>query len=200
VNPDIPLDVNCDFNVSPMCWNLSQDLKINGDTFTYVLDEIHLDTAGTDVTVAELLDRHPIHRAGFRIWGDATGQHASTSATRSDYEIIEAAILESGNMVDVNIGRSNPRQSERVLSVNARLLTALGIRKFFVSSACKYTIIDFERTGFIPGTRQLDKAQTTSRSGGGKLKKASLTHHTDALGYKIFREWPVRGAQVTQTR
>ena len=200
LNPDLPLDVNCDFNVSPMAWNVSQDLKVNGDTYTYVFDEIHIDTAGTDITVAELLERYPLHRAGYRIWGDATGQHMTTSATRSDYEIIEQAIIEHGGVVEINIGRSNPRQSERVLSVNARLLTATGVRKFFVSKTCKYTLIDFERTGFIPGTRQLDKGQTASRSTGGKIKKASLTHHTDALGYKIFRMWPVRGAQVTQTR
>jgi hypothetical protein len=199
LNPELPLDVCCDFNVSPMSWNISQDFKINGDTYTYIFDEIHLDTAGTDVTVAELLERYPVWRPGFRIYGDATGQHVgATSATRSDYEIIEKAILESGNAVEINIGRSNPRQSERVLSVNARLLTGLGLRKLFVSRACKYTIIDFERTGFIPGTRQLDKSQKQSRSAGGKIKKASLTHHTDAVGYKIFRDWPVRGASVSQ--
>jgi hypothetical protein len=62
-------------------------------------------------------------------------------------------------------------------------------------------LIDFERTGFIPGTRQLDKGQMTSRStGGGRIKKAQLTHHTDALGYKIFRTWPVRGPSVMQQR
>lgn len=197
VNPNLPLDVNCDFNVSPMSWNISQDLSVNGDTYTYVFDEIHLDTAGTDITVAELLERYPAHLAGYRIWGDATGQHKGTSATRSDYEIIEQAIQAEDLPVEINIGRSNPRQSERVLAVNARLLTATGLRKLFISKACKYTLIDFERTGFIPGTRQLDKAQTVSRSAGGKIKKASLTHHTDAIGYKIFRTWPVRGPTVT---
>ena len=200
ITPGLPLDVCCDFNVSPMSWNVSQDISINGDTFTYVFDEIHLDTAGTDLTVAELLERYPAHRAGYRIWGDATGQHKGTSATRSDYEIIEQAIEAAGLPVEVNIGRSNPRQSERVLSVNARLLTATGIRKLFISKACKYTLIDFERTGFIPGTRQLDKSQSAGRSVGGRIKKASLTHHTDAIGYKIFREWPVRGPTVSIQR
>jgi hypothetical protein len=37
-------------------------------------------------------------------------------------------------------------------------------------------------------------------SGGGRIKKAQLTHHTDALGYKIFRTWPVRGPSVMQQR
>lgn len=198
IHDGLPLDVCCDFNVSPMCWNISQDVKINGDTWTYVLDEIHLDTAGTDVTVKELLERYGEHRAGFRVYGDATGQSRATSATRTDYQIIEDAVRAEELPVELFIGRSNPRQRDRVLSVNARLLAADGSRRFFVAEKCKHTIIDFQRTRFVPGTQQLDKGQARATQAGGKTKKALLTHHTDAVGYKIFRTWPVRKAATAQ--
>ena len=198
----LPLDLCCDFNVSPMCWNVSQDFNVNGHIYTYIWDEIHLDTAGTDITIAEFLDRWGDHKAtnsaGVRVWGDATGQHKGTSATRSDYEIIETALKEAEIPVEVIIGRSNPRQRDRVLSVNARLLDGYGVRKLFISKKCKNTIIDFERTGFIPGTQQLDKRQTIGSTAKGRAKKPQLTHHTDAVGYKIYRSWPVRGPIVSQ--
>ena len=201
----LPLDLCCDFNVSPMCWNVSQDFLIDGETYTYVFDEIHLDTAGTDVTVKEFLDRwgsdRSVRGAGVRVWGDATGQHKVTAATRTDYEIIEAALKEEGIPVDINLGRSNPRQRDRVLAVNARLLSAdQGLRRFFVSKGCKHTIIDFERTTFIPGTQQLDKSQVKATGAAGKRRKPALTHHTDALGYKVFRQWPLRAPRIEQQR
>jgi hypothetical protein len=200
-----PVDLMCDFNVSPMCWNIGQDLGQNGEIFSYIHDEIHLDTAGTDVTVQEFIERWGDHKAvrsaGVRLYGDATGAHKGTSASRSDYEIIEQALKKAGIAVDVNIGRSNPRQRDRVLSVNGRLLNALGSRRLFISDRCKWTKIDFERTSFIPGTQQLDKSETTGSSGGAKRKrKPTLTHHTDAVGYKVFAQWPIRGMEVTQVR
>lgn len=202
INDGLPLDLCCDFNVSPMCWNVSQDFTVNGDTYTYVFDEIHLDTAGTDVTVKEFIERYgetkSARRAGVRVWGDATGQARATSATRSDFKIIIEALKAAEIPAEQHIGRSNPRQRDRVLSVNARLLAGDDVRRFFVSKRCKYTIIDFQRTAFIPGTQQLDKGQTRAGSRGGKKRKATLTHHTDALGYKIYRSWPVRGPHIEQ--
>ncbi len=184
----LPLDLCCDFNVSPMCWNVSQDHRMEGDIFTYILDELHLDTAGTEVAADEFIDRYYGFKPTVRVWGDATGQHRHTSATRSDYEIIEQRLKKAGFDVDINIGRSNPRVSDRVAAVNARLMDSNGTRKLFVAKKCKKTLVDFERTGFVPGTRELDK-------GGGER-----THHTDAIGYKINRAWPVFGPKVTQRR
>lgn len=195
----LPIDLCCDFNVSPMAWNVSQDHTQNGHTFTYVLDEIHIDTASTELAAKEFVSRYGLTkaalRAGVRVWGDATGQHKGTSASRSDYEIIEQVLKAADIPVDIRIGRSNPRQRDRVLAVNARLGDANGIRKFFIASKCKHTRIDFERTKFKPGTQQLDKDQTVQGKG---KKKTTLTHHTDALGYKVFNQWPVRGMQTAQ--
>lgn len=196
IDPGLPLDLMCDFNVSPMCWNVGQDFLQNGDIYSYIFDELHLDTAGTDIAVAEFLERYGNHRAGVRVWGDATAMARHTSATRSDYDIIEKAIEKAKIPVAINIGRSNPRVSERVLSVNARLMSSKGIRKLFIAKQCRMTKIDFERTAFIPGTRQLDKRGRAVISK--RVKKSDLTHHTDAIGYKIFRQWPVRAPSVAQ--
>lgn len=184
----LPLDLCCDFNVSPMCWNVSQDYRQEGEDFTYVLDEMHLDTAGTEVAADEFIDRYLGFKPTVRVWGDATGAHRHTSATRSDYEIIEQRLKKAGFDVDINIGRSNPRVSDRVAAVNARLEDSNGTRKLFIAKSCKRTLVDFERTAFKPGTRELDKGDETR------------THHSDAIGYRIHKQWPVRGPEITQRR
>ena len=65
--------------------------------------------------------------------------------------------------------------------MNARLKDGKGHRKLFiVKEKCPETIKDFEQVAFKPGTRDLDKTDP------------KRTHHTDAVGYYINREYPVR--------
>lgn len=187
LNPNLPLRLVCDFNVSPMAWNLIQEYRQNGDLYSYVLDELHIDTASTEIAAAELLDRIGGQwKAGIEVYGDATGQHRRTSATRTDYQIIEDALERSSSPFEINIGPSNPTVSDRVAAVNARLLDARGVRKLYISNRCKHTRSDFEKVGFKPGTRQLDKDD------------GNLTHHTDAIGYYIANKWPIFGHTVRQ--
>jgi hypothetical protein len=185
---NLPIDLCCDFNVAPMCWNVAQDIRQNSDVWTYVFDEIHLDTANTQTTIDEFLDRYGERGRIVRVYGDATGRSRATSASRSDYEIIERALKRAKMFPEINIGKSNPRQADSVASLNARLLNALGQRRFYISSVCKNTLTDFERTGWIPGTRQLDKGDK------------ERTHHTDALRYKTAYDWPIYAMEVRTHR
>jgi len=56
--------------------------------------------------------------------------------------------------------------------------------KFYISKECKNAIKDFERTAFKPGTRMLDKTDP------------ERTHHTDGVGYYLFKKYPVRMPKV----
>jgi hypothetical protein len=189
IDRNADLSLCCDFNVSPMCWNIAQDVRTRGgEIYTYFLEEMHLDTAGTQVAADEFVDRYSGHKGTVLVYGDATGRSRHTSATRSDYEIIEKTLKRAKLRFELRIGTSNPRESDRIAAVNARLLDARRQRKLFISEACKYTLIDLERVGFKPGTRQLDKNQ------------GNLTHHTDAIGYKVNYDFPVRGMEITQQR
>lgn len=183
LNPDLPIILCCDFNVVPMHWVIAQSYRTNGDETTYCLDEIFLErSSSTAETAREFVERYGKHRAGVRIYGDAAGQHKnSTAATRTDYEILEEA-LEVAQMfgVERNIGASNPLHSERVQDVNARFRNARGKIHLYVSDRCRHLIQDFERQGFVPGTKQLDKSDP------------QIGHGADAVGYYVNREHAIR--------
>jgi len=196
LDPRLPLDLCVDFNVSPLCWNVCQDYVYNGDRVTYCLDEIHLDDANTSTAIEEFLRRYGAHKGGVRIYGDATGRARHTSASRTDYEVIVQALEEKKvPNVSIRVGRSNPLVTDRANSMNGRLRNAAGEIRFYVLAHCKETVKDFEKTGYIPGTRQIDK--TTTRSGGAIV---GHSHHTDAVSYKIDRDFPVRKMHVHQGR
>ena len=186
---DAPLDLCVDFNVAPMCWNVTQDFMARGDWVTYIQDEIHIDDTSTEKAAEEFARRYPDHKdREVRIFGDATGQHRIPRTTLSDYDVLRDTLEAKGfKNVEIRIGRSNPAVTDRVNSMNGRLLNAQGVTRLFVHEKCKETIIDFERVAFKPGTRELDKR---------KKKDGSFTHHTDAIGYKIDRLWPVRKVVV----
>lgn len=201
VEPQLPLVLNVDFNVSPMCWNVGQErVGFTDQTVLYVFDELHLDTAGTEVAAKEFMLRHGRHVSGVEVYGDATGFARSTKATRTDYEII-VQILTKGFVHDgkkipgmrlepvINVGRANPGESDRVFAHNARLLDATNRRKLFVTDNCIWTIKDYEKVAFKAGTRQIDK---TSDPG--------VTHHTDAIGYYCMKKFPLRGPRITMGR
>ena len=191
-DPNHPLILTCDFNVSPMCWNTIQ----HHDGVDIVLDEIHIDTASTQVAVEEFVERYHEHKAEIFVYGDAVhGRQRRTSATRTDFEIIERG-LKGNNArkrkftnIDIRIGKTNPAITDRIAAVNARFQTASGKRLlFFVAESNKYTIMDCEKCGFIPGTRQPDESDKM------------IGHHMSAVGYYCEWDYPVFGPRVTHGR
>ena len=186
LRPELPLDLSVDFNVNPMAWNISQDIRHNGDMITYVLDEIHINDTDTTQAIAEFVRRYGGHTGGIRVFGDATGRARKTSATRTDYKIITDTLeAKKVRNVSIKVGRSNPRQTDGINSVNGRLMSATGEVHLYFLAGCKETIKDFERTAFKPGTREIDKSTGAS-------------HHVDNIRYKIDRLYPVRKISVHQ--
>lgn len=183
--PDLPLLLMCDFNVSPMAWEVGQSIPYNGDEITYIIDELHIDTADTTQTALEFVRRWKHHKSGVYVYGDAAGRHRHTSATRTDYEIIrETFKTHHIHGVTIKVGRSNPLHEERVKDVNARLRDAFGNVYLYISEECEALARDFDRSGFIPGTRQLDKSDPL------------VGHASDAVGYYINTEHAIRRIRV----
>lgn len=183
---DLPVILMTDFNVSPMAWAWGQSFPHSGDEVTYVQDELSVDSASTELAMKEFVSRYREMvsgnkpQAGVRVYGDAAGRHRHTSATRTDYQIIEDILKKEKIPYQINIGKANPEQYERVKDVNARLMDALGNVHLIVSDKCENLIKDFVRQGFIPGTRQLDK------------KDKSIGHWADAVGYYVNKEHAIR--------
>lgn len=177
----LPLVLAFDLNIDPMCWNIGQKHTKGSEYFDVFFDEIHMRTASTEEAAREFVRRYKGHKGGVLVHGDATARHGQTVTSRTDYEVICEIIGDALPGVEMRVGRGNPQVTDRILAVNARLKDAKGARKLFlVKEKCPETIKDFEQVAFKPGTRDLAKSD------------GERTHHTDAIGYYINREYPIR--------
>lgn len=191
----VRIDLCCDFNRSPMSWLVTQTVpgqrlmraglkdaeghKITlQDNVVLVVDEIVLNTSNTQEAIQEFVTRgygRPAtpggERANVRVYGDASGKGGTGV---SDYAIISQAGFPS-----IDVPGANPWQPDRVNAVNAKLRNAKGAVGVLIHPQCQELIKDLLQMGYKPGSQVLDKRD----------KKRS--HTSDALGYRIHREWPV---------
>lgn len=169
-----PLLWSLDFNVNPMSSVVAQR---SGDA-VYVVDEIVLRSSSTAEVCEEMERRYGGHRAGVRVYGDASGEARRSVSRHSDYGIIREFFRQRPEMrVQVAPARSNPPVRERVNLTNARLKSAEGERRLFVDRRCKKLIRDLEQVSYKPDSGVVDKDSDPS-----------LTHVSDALGYLLWRE------------
>ena len=74
---------------------------------------------------------------------------------------------------------------DRVTCVNSRLRSYSGDRRLFIDPKCKELIKDFEQVTW--------KADAAGNLMGELSKKDPMrTHVSDALGYLVYREFPMR--------
>jgi hypothetical protein len=165
-----------DINVNPMCSVVAQRF---GD-MVKVLDEIVLTNASTEEACKEFLRRYSQHRAGLKVYGDASAHHQQTSSGWSDFGVIKREIESSlSSRRDFLIPKSNPAVRERVNLTNAKLRSAAGDVELVVDPKCKELIMDFEQVVWKEGTNSIDKDKDKKR-----------THLSDALGYLLWQEFP----------
>lgn len=172
MSPHLPILVGLDFNVNPMCWHLGQE---NQGVF-YWFDRIFMRNVNTQDTAVELIGRIKGHAPGAIICGDSTGSARRSSASQSDYAIIEQALQTANIKYENRTPTSNPTQKDRVNSVNASLKSADGtVRLFYHPERCPELKKDFERVVWKQGAQfLLDKTNP------------DLTHASDSVGYSIL--------------
>lgn len=175
VDPTEPLLWSWDFNINPMSSVICQRAR----DVVYVVDEIVLKTSSTPEVCEEFLQRYGAHRAGVKVYGDASGSHSSTVTGTSDYEYIRK-FFESRKSLKgtVTVAASNPPVRDRINLVNARLKNANGERRLFVDRGCRQVVKDFEEVCYKPDSGQIDKEHDPTR-----------THLSDALGYLLWQEY-----------
>lgn len=174
-DPAIELDwkfpvIACmDFNVDPCVWEVAQT---DGQR-VWVVDEIALRNTNTVEMGRELLSRYGSHRAGIIVHGDAAGSSRSTSG-KSDY-----ALLSELGIKNHRIKRSNPLVKDRVNAVNSMLQNTSGEVMLRHHPRCQYLKRDFQSVTWT-GSLEIDK------------RDSDRTHASDALGYFIESEFPLR--------
>ncbi len=194
----LPLWWSLDFNVDPMCSVIGQTLPGRAPALPgepgrpmeiRVLDEIVLRTSSTYQAVEEFLGRYAGHPAGLVIYGDPAGNQRHSAATKSDWALVREMLErdDRGRAMrsQFRLLSHAPLMKERVQAVNAVLANAAGERLLFVSPKCRELIADLEQVAWKKGSQglQLDKESDAER-----------THTSDALGYYIWTERPLRAA------
>ena len=202
-----------DFNVDPgvcvICQEMDfprsadpvQGLKIDNVTMfansiidkpnhgTGVIGEVYIPrNSNTKAVCAKLIQDWGMHRGRVLLYGDATGGGRSTQsehAGQNDWDIIKNELYRyfGDKRVLDRVPRSNPTERSRVNAVNSRLETTDGMVHLKIDPATAPNLVrDFEGVALVEGgSGQIDKKVDVK-----------LTHLTDAIGYYIVAEFPVR--------
>lgn len=170
VREHLKIAVCCDFNVDTCVWEVVQ----TDGKHVWVIDEIAQKNTNTAEMCRAFLARHGGHRAGLVVYGDAAGMSRST-AGKSDYAIL----FEMGLKVQ-RIKKANPSVRDRVNAVNAMLRNTRGEQRLFHHPGCIHLKKDFETIRWRGSGAEIDKSNI------------ERTHASDALGYFIEYEFPLR--------
>lgn len=165
---NLPLHVGCDFNRSPLCWEICQHDE-NGNM--HFFDEIYIPSEATTIMASDdLLARYP--GAKIAVWPDIAGTHETTaSGNMSDVEILQKSGFEV--MLCAN---KNPLQSERVEAMQKRLRRdALLICR----ERCPRLVTSMLTTNYQPGIRKIKKTK-------GLGTEVTGEHPSDAAGYHVY--------------
>jgi hypothetical protein len=182
-----PLSWALDFNMNPMCSVLAQV----GNRAVCVLEEMILPDSNTLTACEEFLRRTDKWNFGFAlnidVYGDATAEQRRTSASRTDWQIVREFFGRYSDRfrVTFHVRSVNPPVKDRVNCVNAKLRNHAGEHRLFVDQNCKHLIQDLEQVSWRadPHGNLLGELDKSDRA---------RTHVSDALGYLIAREFPMR--------
>jgi hypothetical protein len=210
-NPKAPLILCFDFNVEPGVCAIVQEQRLPGQfergpgkvlaldrpiTGTGVIAEVHIPrNSNTPAVCQKVLKDFGTHAGVVRCYGDATGGARGTAKVAgSDWELIRSILKHGspeqglpgfGDRLEFRVRLSNPAERARVNAMNSRLRASDGTIRLMVDPArAPHVVKDLE------GVRTL-------KGGSGEIDPM-LTHISDALGYYVEREFPVRsGSQVS---
>jgi hypothetical protein len=177
----LPLYIGMDFNVDPMCWVIGQVIPDHPrnpkDKTLVILDEIFIRNTNTLESLNELHSRFSNHRGLVYFCGDAASRQRRTSASLSDY----MHITNSDKFPErrIKIPLSNPPIADRFSVTNAALLNADGQVRTYIHPKCKRLILDLTYRAYKEGTSEPNDS-------------AAEGHITDALGYLMWQEFPMR--------
>lgn len=178
VNPSLPITLCCDFGKDLPVWVLCQTNRIK----VWAFDEIALRNATTMEMAVEVLKRYGNHRAGFIVYGSAVGTIRST-AGKSEY-----AILKDMGFHRQAIKSTNPPGIDMVNALNNMLEDISGAVRLTYHTNCINLRKDFEQSIWLEDMSDIDRMDF----GRGNA--------TDALGYFINYEFPLRSARPNPTR
>lgn len=193
-NPQRTLEFCFDFNVEPGVAAVVQEqyLSLDHDEYEYwgdgVIGEVYIPRNSNTIAVCKkLIKDWKNHQGKIYCYGDYTGgSRGSSKILGSDWQLIKQALWSHFGHKRVFMKvKPNPRQRQRINSLNSRLMSYAGIRRMMVDpSRAPHVVKDLEGTVLLEGgSGEIDKR---------KCEESGLSHLSDALGYRIWEKYPVK--------
>jgi len=180
---NLPLELNCDFNVNPMSWCVSQTLKGVRNTFREYVEE----TTRTEVVIQKFIVDYSIHEHKvIYLFGDASGRYGTTNSRLTDWQIIERKLKAAGWHVINKVPMRNPSHVDRLNITNKRL-------KDYEHNDKSWEVIHPQCTQLI------ESIESTERSETGILKNG-LEHLFDAWSYGLCQQYPLYESKIFQMK
>lgn len=186
INPRLPLCWTMDFNVEPLCSLIGQ--RTPGGLF-----RVHKELVLDEGSVPELCDLFrqtvPFHQAEVWIYGDSTSKNRSRQTGKSDYTLVLNEMRQARMSIRLKVPESNPAVPDRINATNNAMRGFGGETNLEIDPACTELIADLEQ---VLRDRHGGIKKTYDR----KDPYFRRTHTSDALGYWIAYESPVRAADL----
>lgn len=173
----LPLRVGMDFNVNPM----TATLGVNPDyQHHFVMDELYLPNSNTPEMIQRIKEyASKRQNKTVFVYPDASGANRSSITTSTNFTLLQEAGFQ------IVSGSSNPRVEDRINEVNRMLLNANGDRRLIIHPDCKELVKSLH--------------SLTYADDGKPDKTSGFDHITDALGYVIHQEFPIKVTGGTYT-
>jgi hypothetical protein len=177
-----------DFNVAPGVAVIMQEQVLPGNlgfTGTGIIGEVYIPrNSNTELVTRKFITDWGKHKGRIFVYGDYTGGSSkSSSLMGSDWEIVKRMLRAHFDPEKLFFRiKPNPRERDRVNSVNSRLLSMDGrIRMMVDPGKAPNVVKDFEGVTLVEGgSGEIDKKENPD-----------LTHLTDAIGYYVWTEYPL---------
>lgn len=184
-----PLCWTWDFNVDPMCSVVGQR---DGEAFR-IFRNLVIEEASIPEMCQLFYETFPKHAAEIWLYGDATSKGRSRQTGKSDYWQVLNEMRSYGVPIRMKVPESNPAVPDRVNAVNRLLKDEYGQVRLEMDPSCTELIADMEQV---------------LRDERGGIKKVynrkdpyfRRTHSSDALGYWLSYEEPVRPRAIGDKR
>ncbi len=189
--PSLPVVWSLDFNVDYMSMLIMQRVG----EIVHVLSEIVIkqdaNTESACETFLTFIDGYYnqlprwCRPLTINVYGDASGSQRSTAGKQTDWAIVKQAFTKHvGTLIPKYfLAAANPPVRDRVNCVKGRLLNQADEVRLLIDPKCKELIRDLEEVSWAvnaAGKNELNKSDK------------ARTHSSDALGYYIHREFPMR--------
>jgi len=176
-----PIIWTWDFNVEPMCSLVGQ---VDGNVYR-VYREFVMDDANIGEMCAMFYEHFPKHRAEIWVYGDASANRRTGQTGKSDYFVMMQEMRAFNVPIRLRVPPDNPKVADRINAVNRLCKDEAGQIRLQIDPSCTELITDME--GVL-------------RDGRGGIYKVRnrkdpyfrRTHTSDALGYWLSFEEPVR--------